>query len=186
MHIPDGMLDTKTWAVCWAGGAGVIGYASYWIRKRFDSAKIVLAAVLAALIFALQMLNFPVAAGTSGHFVGGAAAGILLGSWPATIVMSAVLVIQALVFGDGGITTLGANIINMGVISPFVGVAIYQLVQRISTSYGAKITGAAIGSFVAVVCSAAVCSIELWVSGNAQFFVTLSAMVFWHCLIGIG
>jgi cobalt/nickel transport system permease protein len=143
-------------------------------------------AVLAALIFGLQMLNFPIAAGTSGHFGGGAAAGILLGAWPATIVMSAVLFVQALFFGDGGITTLGANIVNMGIIAPFVAVLVYSLSQKISKSYASKVIGSFAAAFLGVVASAAVVAIELWASNNAQFFAVLGAMVFWHALIGIG
>jgi len=186
MHIPDGMLDVKTFTTLWAGGAGGIGYASWWIRKNLDGSRIVLMAVLAALIFGLQMLNFPIVAGTSGHFSGGALAGILLGAWPACIVMSAVLVVQAVFFGDGGITTLGANIVNMGIIAPFTGVLIYELFQRIRSGRISKIVGAFAGAFVAVVASSAVIAIELWASNNAQFFVVLGAMVFWHALIGIG
>ena len=186
MHIPDGMLDVKTFATLWTGGAGCVAYASWWIRKHLDGAKIVLMAVLAALIFGLQMLNFPIAAGTSGHFTGGAFVGILLGAWPACIVMSVVLVVQALFFGDGGITTFGANLINMGVIAPFVAAFIYQIAQRISKSYAAKIIGAFIGAFVAIVASSAAVALELWASNHAQFFVALGSMVFWHTLIGIG
>ena len=186
MHIPDGMLDTKTFGTLWVGAAAGIGYAAHWTRKHFDSSKVVLMAVLAALVFALQMLNFPIAGGTSGHFAGGALVGILLGAWPGTIVMAGVLLVQALFFGDGGVTTLGANIINMGVIGCFVGAFVYQLSQRINKGLASKITGAALGAFLAVVCSSVVVALELWVSGSAQFTVALSAMVFWHTLIGIG
>ena len=185
MHIPDGMLDAKTFTTLWAGGAGGIGYASWWIRKNLDASKVVLMAVLAALIFGLQMLNFPIAAGTSGHFAGGALAGILLGAWPASIVMSAVLLVQALFFGDGGITTLGANIVNMGIIAPFTGVLIYRLFQRLKSNYASKIIGAFTGAFLAVVASSVLVALELWISNRAQFFAALSAMVFWHALIGI-
>ena len=186
MHIPDGMLDTKTFGTLWLGAAGSLAYGAYWTRRHFDSAKVVLMAVMAALIFALQMLNFPIAGGTSGHFAGGALAGITLGAWPGAIVMTGVLLVQAFFFGDGGITTLGANIINMGVIGCFVGALTYQLCQRISKKTAGKIIGAFLGAFLAVVCSAAVVALELWVSGNAQFGAALTAMVFWHALIGIG
>ena len=186
MHIPDGMLDTKTFTTLWGGAVVGLGYASYWVRKHFDEKKIVLMAVLGALIFALQMLNFPVAGGTSGHFLGGALAGILLGSWPAMIVMTAVLLIQALFFGDGGITALGANIINMAVIGVFVGPFIYHLVTRFGQSLTLKVVGAAVGSWLAVVLASVAVAIELWISGSAQFFVALSAMTFWYAIIGVG
>jgi cobalt/nickel transport system permease protein len=186
MHIPDGMLDPKTFTTLWGGAAGVIGYASHWIRKNMDSGKITLMAVLAAMIFGLQMLNFPIAGGTSGHFCGGSLAGILLGSWPGSIVMSGVLLIQCLFFGDGGITALGANIINMGVIGAFAAPLVYQLFQRFSSGYWSKVVGAALGAFIAVVLSAAAVAIELWASGSAPILAALSAMVFWHIFIGVG
>ena len=186
MHIPDGMLDIKTFTTLWAGGAGGIGYASWWIRKHLDGSKIVLMAVLAALIFGLQMLNFPIAAGTSGHFSGGAFAGILLGAWPACIVMSAVLVVQALFFGDGGITTLGANIVNMGIVAPLLGALVFELFQRIKDAYSLKIIGGFVAAFFAVIASAAMVALELWTSNHAQFFAALGAMVFWHAIIGVG
>ncbi|MCL1879505.1 MAG: PDGLE domain-containing protein [Actinomycetia bacterium] len=186
MHIPDGMLDPKTFGTLWAGAAGAIGYASVWVRRHFDSSRIVLMAVLASLIFAFQMLNFPIAGGTSGHFVGASLAGILLGSWPAAIVMSAVLIIQCLFFGDGGVTALGANIINMGVIGAFLAPLIYRLVCRIHPGYLTKLLGAGIGAFCSVVVTSAVVALELWISGSAQFFAVLGAMTFWHVFIGIG
>jgi cobalt/nickel transport system permease protein len=180
------MLDPKTFGTMWAGAAGSVGYAGYWVRRHFDPAKIVLMAVLAALIFGLQMLNFPLAGGTSGHFGGGSLAGILLGSWPGCVVMTAVLAVQALFFGDGGVTTLGANIVNMGVIGAFVAPLIYQGFQRVSKGTASKVAGAFVGSFVAVVASSAAVAVELWASGSAQFYSALTAMVFWHALIGIG
>jgi cobalt/nickel transport system permease protein len=180
------MLDTKTWATLWAGAAGSVGYAGYWIRKHFDKSKIVLMAVLAALIFGLQMLNFPIAGGTSGHFGGGALAGILLGSWPACIVISAVLLVQAVFFADGGITAMGANIVNMGVIGAFVAPVVYNGFQKISKAYWSKIVGAFLGAFLALVLSSAAVAIELWISNSAQFFSALTAMVGWHSLIAIG
>jgi len=186
VHIPDGMLDTKTFGTLWVGAAGGIAYASYWIRKNFDSSKVVLMAVMAALIFALQMLNFPIAGGTSGHFAGGALAGIMLGAWPGAIVMTGVLLIQALFFGDGGITTLGANIVNLAIIGCFAGSLIYQLFQRISKGSASKIAGASVGAFLAVVLSSVAVALELWASGSAQFLAALTAMVFWHTIIGIG
>jgi cobalt/nickel transport system permease protein len=180
------MLDTKTFGTLWVGAAAGIGYATSWTRRYFNSSKIVLMAVIAALIFALQMLNFPIAAGTSGHFAGGALAGIVLGAWPGTIVMAGVLLVQAFFFGDGGITTLGANIVNLGIIGCFVGALVNQLFQRINKGLISKIAGASLGAFLAVVCSSVAVALELWASGNAQFTVALSAMVFWHTLIGIG
>ncbi len=186
MHIPDGMLDTKTWVTCWAGAAGAVGYASSWVRKNLDQSRIVLMAVLAALIFALQMLNFPVAAGTSGHFGGGVLAGLVLGPWPGCLVMTAVLLIQAMFFGDGGITALGANILNMGVIAPFLGWGVYRLMTRLGSGRGILAVGAFAAAWAGVFASALVVGIELWVSGRADFFTVMGAMGFWHAIIGLG
>ena len=126
MHIPDGMLQASTWIPAWLGSAGALALATREVRARLSDGTIVMMAVLAALIFALQMLNFPVAGGTSGHFAGGAAAAIVLGLWPAMLVMAAVVAVQALFFADGGITTLGANMLTMAIIGPLVGYACYR------------------------------------------------------------
>lgn len=185
MHIPDGMLDTKVWTTTWVGSAAAIGYAGSWARKHFDQSRIVLMATLAALTFALQMLNIPVAAGTSGHFGGGVLAGIVLGPWPAVLVMTAVLVIQAVFFGDGGITALGANILNLGVIAPFLGWWIYRLVTRGSMTRVARGIGAFAAAWAGAVVSAAFAALEIWASGNAALLPILGGMTLWHAIIGI-
>jgi cobalt/nickel transport system permease protein len=186
VHIPDGMLQTQTWVPCLLGAGGVIGYASRWIKTHLDPAKIVVMATLAAMIFALQMLNFPVAGGTSGHFGGGVLAALILGPWPAAIVMTAVLIVQAFFFQDGGITVLGANILNMGVIAPFVGWMIYRALYHISASRSACMVWSGIAGWTGLFISACAVALELWSSNTANFFTALLAMGFWHALIGIG
>jgi cobalt/nickel transport system permease protein len=186
MHIPDGMLSTPTWTASWLGAAGFLGYAVREVRRRFTDSRLVLMAVLAALIFALQMLNFPVAGGTSGHFAGGAAAAILLGPWPAVLIMATVLIIQSLVFADGGVTALGANILNMAVIGPFAGWWAYSLVARARSSKTARVAGSFVGAWLAVVLSAAGAALMVWLSGAAPFGVVVGAMAFWHAIIGLG
>ena len=121
VHIPDGMLSTPVALVADFGAAGLIAHATTWVKRHLSEQKIVLMAVLGALIFALQMLNFPVAGGTSGHFLGAALAAILVGFWPTVIIMAAVLGIQCLVFSDGGVLAYGANLLNMGIIAGLVG-----------------------------------------------------------------
>ncbi len=138
MHIPDGMLSNATVAATGVASLGYVGYGVAWVRKHFDQRKVVLMAVTAALIFALQMLNFPVAAGTSGHFAGGALAAILLGPFAAGIVMTTVLLIQAVVFADGGILALGANVFNLAVVAPLVGWGTWRLFLRFGDSQGAQ------------------------------------------------
>jgi cobalt/nickel transport system permease protein len=165
---------------------GYVGYGVAWIRKHFDQRKVVLMAVTAALIFALQMLNFPVAAGTSGHFAGGALAAILLGPFAAGIVMTTVLLIQAVVFADGGILALGANVFNLAVVAPLVGWGTWRLFLRLGDSKALKIAGAFVASWVSLVAASLFAALEIWISGNAQIVVVLGAMGFWHAIIGIG
>lgn len=186
MHIPDGMLSNTVVAITDVGALGGIAYGTFWIKKYFNQKKIVLMAVLGALIFALQMLNFPVAGGTSGHFAGGALAGIILGPWPAMIVVTAVLLVQSLLFSDGGILALGANVINMAIIAPFVGYIVFVLFNRIKASKTMRIAGAAVGAWLASLIAACAAGIEIWMSGHAAFGIIISAMAGWHALIGIG
>jgi cobalt/nickel transport system permease protein len=186
MHIPDGMLSNATVAVTGVASLGYVGYGVAWIRKHFDQRKVVLMAVTAALIFALQMLNFPVAAGTSGHFAGGALAAILLGPFAAGIVMTTVLLIQAVVFADGGILALGANVFNLAVVAPLVGWGTWRLFLSFGDSKALKVAGAFVASWVSLVVASIFAAIEIWISGNAQILVVLGAMGFWHAIIGIG
>lgn len=186
MHIPDGMLDTRTWVTTAAGSAGFVAYAVREVRRRLSEGRLVLMAVLAALIFALQMLNFPVAGGTSGHFAGGAAAAILLGPWPAVVIITTVLLVQAFVFADGGVTALGANILNMAIIGPFVGWYVYVLVTRLVRGRRGPIIGGFVAGWTAAFLAALAASFEIAASGRAPFALVAGSMAFWHALIGIG
>lgn len=186
MHIPDGMLDTRTVAAGWAAAIPALGWALRTVRRRVDHGRLVLMSVLAAAIFALQMLNFPVAGGTSGHFAGGALAAILLGPWPAVLVISAVLVVQAFVFADGGVTALGANIAAMAVVAPLVGWWVYSLALRASDSRPGRVVGAFAAGWAACVAAALSAAVLLWLSGAAPLLPVAGAMGFWHALIGIG
>ncbi len=186
MHIPDGMLDAKTMAGTWAVAATGLGIGVRAVRTRMTDGRLVLMAVLAALVFALQMLNFPVAGGTSGHFAGGALAAVLLGPWPAMIVMSAVLVVQAFFFADGGVISLGANIVNMAVVAPLVGWWVYSLAVRISDTRSARMAGAFVAAWAACVAAALAAALMLWASGAAPLLFLAGAMTFWHALIGVG
>lgn len=186
MHIPDGMLSMPVAVVADAGAIGLIGYAVSWVNRYFDQRKVVLMSVLSALIFALQMLNFSVAAGTSGHFAGGAMAGIILGPWPASIVMTAVLFIQALVFKDGGIVALGANVINLGIIAPFLGYFIYKSILKFSETKTTHVVAAFIAAWTSITVASLAAGLELWISGRANFAMVMGSMGFWHAIIGIG
>jgi cobalt/nickel transport system permease protein len=185
MHIPDGMLSPTVSLVTNLCSVGVIGYGVSWIKTHFDQRRIVLMAVLGALIFAFQMLNFPVAVGTSGHFMGSALAAIMLGPWVASILMTAVLAIQAFVLHDGGIIALGANVLNIAIIGPFVGYALYRVVVRIADTRTMRLTGAFLAGWAATVTPALGAALQLWLSGKANFGIVMGSMGFWHAVIGI-
>jgi len=188
------MLQTPVALVTDVGAIGLIAYATAWVKQRLSEQKIVLMAVLGALIFALQMLNFPVAGGTSGHFLGAALAAIVVGFWPAVIVMAAVLGIQCLVFSDGGLLAYGANLLNMGVIAALAGWGIYRLVCLIAARRrgeeavfrSARVAGSALAAWASVVLAALACSLEIIISGNAKPALILPAMLGVHTIIGIG
>jgi cobalt/nickel transport system permease protein len=186
VHIPDGMLEARTWIPAWLGSAGALAYGVRRIRQTLSDGTIVMMAVMAALIFALQMLNFPVAGGTSGHFAGGAAAAIVLGLWPAAIVMAAVLTVQALLFADGGITALGANLLTMAIVAPLVGRALYLGITRLRDTRAARVAGSFAAGWTSCVAASLVAASLLWLSGRAPLGPALGVMGFWHALIGIG
>jgi cobalt/nickel transport system permease protein len=187
MHIPDGFLSPGVYFLCWALAVVAVGLALRRTGKEMGERQIPLMGVLAAFIFAAQMLNFPVAGGTSGHLIGGALAAILLGPWAAMLVMTAVVGLQALLFQDGGLLVLGANILNMAVIAPVVGFAVYSAIKRLLKD---ERIGALAGGFVAgwlsVVLSSAATALQLALSGTSDLGIALPAMVGVHLLIGIG
>jgi cobalt/nickel transport system permease protein len=186
VHIPDGFLDAKTFVTLDVAGAGFVAVAAARVRRVLSERAVPLMAVLAAFIFAAQMLNFPVAGGTSGHFAGGALAAILLGPWAGVLVMTLVLVIQALVFGDGGILALGANVINMAVIAPFIGYSLYVLIRGAWRNEAGRFVGAFVAAWLAVVAAATACALELAASGTTPLAVVLPAMAGVHAVIGLG
>lgn len=187
MHIPDGFLNLPTIGVTSAISVAGLGCAVAAINKKLDEKQVPLMGVTAAFIFAGQMLNFPIAGGTSGHFLGAAFAAILLGPWTAAIIMASVLILQCLIFQDGGITALGANVLNMGLIATFAG---YYIYRGISTITGGDrrgmIIGAFVGSWSSVFLAAVACAIELWASDASPLQAVLPAMAGWHAIIGIG
>jgi len=187
MHIPDGFLNAATAAGTYIVSAGAVGYSLRKTSGKLGEKQVPLVGVMGAFIFAAQMLNFPVAGGTSGHLIGGALAAIVLGPWTGLLVMTSVLVVQALIFQDGGITALGANVLNMGVIASFLGYYAYSLVKGLLKE---NARGELVGSFVAgwtsVFVAAVACAIELALSGTSPLQIALPAMASIHALIGIG
>jgi cobalt/nickel transport system permease protein len=186
MHIPDGFLNVATLATTGAISAGGIGNAVRVTGKQLKEKQVPLMGVLAAFIFAAQMLNFPIAGGTSGHFMGAALAAIILGPWAGLLIMSCVLIAQCLIFQDGGLLALGANIFNMGIIGCFSSYFIYKVVTKIvPNNSNNKLIGGFIGGWMAIVLAATACAIELAVSGTSPLRVVLPAMAGVHALIGI-
>ncbi|NMC43446.1 MAG: energy-coupling factor ABC transporter permease [candidate division Zixibacteria bacterium] len=187
MHIPDGFLDTKTWVALDALAVGATALAVGRTRRVMGEKQIPLLGVLAAFIFAAQMVNFPVAGGTSGHFMGAALAAILLGPWSAVLVMTIVLIIQCLMFQDGGLTALGANMVNMGVIGAMLAYGLYRGGQRILGGGMRPRPVAVFGAaWMSIVLAASACAMELAVSGTVPIGAALPAMAGVHALIGIG
>jgi cobalt/nickel transport system permease protein len=186
MHIPDGFLDTKTWITLSVVSGGAIGYAVKKTKKIADEKHIPLLGVMAAFIFAAQMVNFPVAGGTSGHFMGGALAAILLGPFSGILVMTTLLSVQCLVFQDGGITALGANIFNMGILGTFASYFIYAVLNRGWGRMGHyRLVVAGIAAWFSIVLASAACAVELGISGTVPLRIVMPAMVGVHSLIGI-
>ncbi|MGQ9723576.1 MAG: energy-coupling factor ABC transporter permease [Candidatus Jordarchaeum sp.] len=189
MHIPDGYLDPTLVIVFVIVSLAFIIPAFFQAKKYLGTKAIPLFAVLTAGVFAFQLINFPIVGGTSGHLVGGTLISVFLGPFGALISMSIILLIQAFVFADGGITALGANIFNMGVIGGFVGYYLYLGVRKLvgKGNWGIRI-GAAVGSYLAIVLAALACGLQLGWSYTFPYGLqyTVPAMVGWHLVIGIG
>ena len=194
MHLPDGLLDPITTIVLWIATIAIMILGYFRMGKMFekeDSEKMIpYIGVLAAVIFAFQFVNYPVPGGTSGHLVGGTLVAIILGPWASVIVLFLILVIQSL-FGDGGITALGPNAFNMGIIGGIVGfyivVLFVRLFNKTSLKKELKVTIAtAIGSYIAIVLASFICGIEIGIGGAIPMEIAIPAMVFWHLIIGIG
>lgn len=189
MHAPDGFLDTGTAIVTGLISIVVIGFALRQSRQQLKDKAIPLAGITAAFIFAAQMFNFPVAAGTTGHLIGGALAAILLGPSVGAIVVTIVVVVQALVFADGGITALGYNVLNMAIIPAYGGYAVFRLARRILPENTGGVVGATgIAALASVVMSSIAFSLE-WLFGATApvaFDTVFASMVGVHSLIGVG
>ncbi|MEM3665311.1 MAG: energy-coupling factor ABC transporter permease [Candidatus Jordarchaeales archaeon] len=189
MHIPDGFLDLGITLLCAVVSAVFIGIGLIQAKRYMDERHVPLMAILTAGVFAAQLLNFPIIGGTSGHLVGGTLLAVFLGPLGALISMTIILTLQALLFGDGGMTALGANILNMGVIGGILGYYVYILVRRLvgKGGWGVRL-GAAIGSYVSIVLGAVACGVEIGASSLFPFpiWVTVPAMTGWHLVIGVG
>jgi cobalt/nickel transport system permease protein len=187
LHIPDGFLSGDVAAGAAVVAMAAVGYGLRVANVQLDEARVPLLGVLAAFIFAAQMLNFPIAGGTSGHFLGATLAAVLLGPWLACLVMAVVLAVQAFAFADGGISALGANVLNMGVLGALLaGLLVSAAWKLVPHSRVALLTIVGIVAWLAVVVGAGATSVELALSDTVPLGTSLPPMLGVHTLIGIG
>jgi len=187
MHIPDGFLSIMVSVTLWIITILVVAYALKRVGAELGERQAPLMGVLAAAIFAGQMLNFTVAGGTSGHLMGAAIATILLGPWAAIVVMTCVVGVQALIFQDGGLLVLGANIFNMGIIGVAVSYMVYQSFKKIAgeRTWG-LFTGGFLAAWLSIEIAALAVALQLALSGTSPANLAIPAMAGVHALIGIG
>jgi cobalt/nickel transport system permease protein len=187
LHIPDGFLSAGVAAACGLVAIAAVAYGLRVANVELDEARVPLLGVLAAFIFAAQMLNFPIAGGTSGHFLGATLAAVLLGPWLACLVMAVVLVVQAFAFADGGISALGANVLNMGVLGALLaGLLMVAAGKVLPRSRLAFLVVVAVVAWLAVMAGAAATSAELAISNTVGLATSLPVMLAVHALIGLG
>jgi len=186
MHIPDGFLDPTVSAATYIIFLAYFAYAFRMMKKDFSSEKVTLLSVLASGIFVAQMLNWPIPGGTSLHFVGGALAGIILGPWLGFLTIFLVLLVQCLVFHDGGITALGANSINMAIVDVLVGYIIYRAAVKYFGGRGSA-AGAFLGGWAGITLAGLACGLEIGFSPSFPYgvSVTVPVMTLWHLGLGL-
>jgi cobalt/nickel transport system permease protein len=184
MHIPDGFLSVAISLICWIITVAILAVAISRANRSLGEKQVPLMGVMAAFIFAAQMLNFPVAGGTSGHLLGGALAAITLGPWAGMLAMTAVISVQGLLFQDGGLLVMGANILNMGLLTAAVGYGLYR--SAAGRSRSTKLVAAGFAAWLSVMTGALVTSLQLWLSGTARVDIVVPAMLGVHTLIGVG
>ena len=182
MHIPDGFIPISQCIVYYVILIVALYFSVKWARSNLDEKRIPLLAVLAAGIFAIMSMNMPIPFGTSGHMVGGALVAIVfMAPEAAILVFTAVLLIQALFFGDGGITALGANVLNMAIVGGFVGLYTFKGLQGIIGKYPSAFVAAWLATLVAAV----VAAIEMAIAGTFPLTVGIASMALYHAFIGI-
>jgi cobalt/nickel transport system permease protein len=188
MHLPDGFLDAKTALLTTAAAATGVGLALREVRASLAPRQMPMLGLGAAFVFVAQMLNFPVAGGTSGHLVGGVLIAVLLGPGAAVLVMTCVLMVQCLMFADGGLLALGANVFNLGIVGACGGYLVFRAVKRLIRMEEQRSTvfAAAFAGWVSTVLASLACAGQLAWSGTAPWSLAFPAMANVHMLIGIG
>ena len=189
MHVPDGFLDAQTSVATAVVSVGAVAWSLRGARRELDDRVAPLAGLVAVFVFAAQMVNFPVGAGTSGHLLGGALAAVLVGPRTATVCLTVVVTVQALLFADGGVSALGTNVLLLAVVGPWVGYAGFAALRwALPSRLGAVPVAAAVGGLVSVVAVALV-FVGLYAVGGAApipLYALVTAMGSWHLLIGLG
>lgn len=181
MHIPDGFIPFPQYVVYWVIALIALYFSMQWARRDLKERQIPLFAVLAAGIFAIQAMNIPIPWGTSGHMVGAALVAIVFASpWAAVLLLSIVLILQGLIFGDGGLTALGANIFNMGIIGGFTGYYLFRALRS-----AGEIPAVAVASWASIFLAAIACAIEMWIAGTFPLVEGLWMMGLYHAVIGL-
>jgi cobalt/nickel transport system permease protein len=183
MHIPPGFLKPQVWAPLAGVSAAGLGYAIRQTNRIIDDRRVPVMGVMAAFIFAAQMVNFPVLAGTSGHLLGATLATVILGVWPGIVVLTAVLFVQALLFQDGGLDALGANVCNMAIWGCIISGAVLAVSRRLGPS--SYYPAVAVASWLAVIGASVLCALELAASGTSPLAIVGPAMVGIHSVIGV-
>jgi cobalt/nickel transport system permease protein len=189
MHVPDGFLDAPTSVATAAVAAAGVGIALRVARRELDDRTAPMAGLVATFVFAGQMMNFPVAGGTSGHLLGGALAAVLAGPFTAVLCLSVVLLVQALLMADGGITALGTNVTLMALVAVVAGWLCFRGLRAVLPKrLGVVAPAAAVGAFVSVPAAALVFTGLFALGGTAAvpLDTLLTAMLGWHTLIGLG
>jgi cobalt/nickel transport system permease protein len=184
LHIPDGFLSILVSILCWVITVVTLSAAISRTNKSLGEKQIPLMGVMAAFIFAAQMINFPILFGTSGHLLGGALAAIVLGPWAGMLVMTAVIALQAILFQDGGLVVMGANILNMGIITSAIGYGLYRSVS--GQSKNVKLGVAGFAAWLSVMAGALFTALQIWLSGKTELGIVITAMLGVHALIGLG
>jgi cobalt/nickel transport system permease protein len=189
MHIPDGFIDGTTSAGAGVVAAGGLGAALRRAGQVLDERRVPLAGLVAAFIFAVQMLNFPVASGTSGHLLGGALAAVLVGPSVGAVCVSVVLLVQAMLFADGGLSALGLNVLNMALVTSFAAYLLFVALRRLLPARpGSVVVASGVAAGLSVVLASVMFTVEyaLGGTGGASLATVAGAMVGVHTLIGIG
>jgi cobalt/nickel transport system permease protein len=189
MHVPEGFLDAQTSVATGAIAAVGVGLALRGARRELDDRTAPMAGLVATFVFAAQMINFPVGAGTSGHLLGGALAAVLVGPWSAVLCISVVLLVQALFMADGGITALGTNVTLMALVGAGIGWLVFAGLRRVLPRRTTSVVAAAsVAAFVSVLAAATTFTALFAIGGTLPVDTgkVLVAMVGWHTLIALG